>query len=74
MKTRFDLDPTVPKVVVIAFLLFVESLFGNMLLILQNNRMPTAVEALTIVLIAGMVIVTYLLTFMRTGQTGETTQ
>jgi len=71
MKTRFDLDPTIPKVVFIALLLFLESLFGNMLLILQNNRMPTAVEALTLVMIAGLVIVTYLMTFLRTGQTGE---
>jgi len=71
MKTRFDLDPTIPTVVFIALLLFLESLFGNMLLILQNNRMPTAVEALTLVMIAGLVIVTYLITFLRTGQTGE---
>jgi hypothetical protein len=73
METRFDLDPTFPKVVIIALLLCIESLAGNTLLILQNNRMPTMVEFLTILVIAVMVITTYLLTFLRTGQTGETT-
>jgi hypothetical protein len=72
METRFDLDPQLPKVIIIAFLLCIESLAGNTLLILQNNRMPTMVEFLTILVIAVMVITTYLLTFLRTGQTGET--
>lgn len=68
---KFDLDPTVPKVIVIAILLFVETVMLATYAILLTGRMPTDVECLTILVGAVIPLVTYLATFLK-GNEKET--
>jgi len=62
---RFDPNPGVGRVVAIGTLLFLEALLLNLLAVLQQGRMPTAVEWTTFVTIALLQLVTYLLGFLR---------
>jgi len=64
-KLKFDLDPTIGKVIGIGLLLFFEALLGGFLLILQRGTQPTWLEIATVLCIAGISIVTYFLTFLR---------
>jgi len=64
---RFDLDPTVPRVFIIAILLLCESILIPIYAILQQNRYPTALEMATFVVGAILTLVTFLMTFIRTG-------
>jgi len=66
---KFELDPTVPRVVTIGILLFFEALIGGILVVLNDGAMPTNVQWLTILLVAALTIVTYYLSFLRTGET-----
>jgi len=68
---RLDLDPTIARVVVIAILLFCESLLGGILVVLNQGTMPTLVQFCTILCVALLTLVTFLLTFFRTGQIPE---
>lgn len=61
---KFDLDPTLPKVIVIAILLFVETVCLATYAILLTGRLPTDVECLTVLFGAVLPLVTYLLTFL----------
>lgn len=65
---KFDLDPTVPKVVIIAILLFVETVCLATYAILMTGRLPTDVECLTILFGAVLPLLTYLLTFLGFGE------
>jgi len=65
MKMKFDLDPTVPRVVIVAILLFFEPLLIATIAITATGRMPTEVEMLTILLTAMLAVVTYLMGFMK---------
>jgi len=62
---RFDPNPGVGRVVAIGALLFMEALLLNLLAVLQQGRMPTAVEWATFLTIALLQLVTYLLGFLR---------
>lgn len=64
MKLKFDLDPTVPRVVIIAVLLFLEALIVPAYTTLQSGSMPTDVQWLTFFFGASLQLVTYLLAFM----------
>lgn len=64
MNLKFDLDPTVPKVVIIAILIFAEGLLIPLYTILMQNRFPTQVE-LTLFLVGALLqLITYLLSFL----------
>jgi len=65
MKAKFDLDPTIPRVVIVAILLFFEPLLIAMIAITATGRMPTGVEMVTILLTAMLAVVTYLMGFMK---------
>lgn len=64
MAIKFDLDPTVPRVVIIALLLFAEGFCIPAYTITQQGRFPEPVEWVTFVFGAAIQVVTYLLTFL----------
>lgn len=64
-KPKFDLDPTVPRVVIIAILLFIEALMIPAYTILQQGRMPTDIEWLTFMFGAVLQLVTFLMAFVK---------
>lgn len=64
MKLKFDLDPTVPRVVIIAVLLFVEALAIPAYSVLMTGQMPSEVQWFAFVFGAVLQVVTYLLGFM----------
>jgi len=68
---RFDPNPDVGRVVTIGTLLFLEALLLNLLAVLQQGRMPTAVEWTTFLTIALLQLVTYLLGFLRREEKTE---
>ena len=65
---RFDLDPTPIKALIIGILLFMESLCGGVLIILQRSEMPNLIEVLTVLMVAALTLITYLLAFVRQGE------
>lgn len=71
-KLRIDLDPTVPRVLIIAILLFVEALCIPAYTILQTNAMPTAIQWLTFLFGAIIQLVTFLMAFVKGEEVKET--
>ena len=65
MGWKVDLDPTYRRVVVIGVLIFLETLLGNLMVLLQEGALPTPIQALTIACVAGLSLVTYFLAFLR---------
>ena len=70
MKLKFDLDPTLPKVAVIGVLMFLEALLIPIYAVLQGGNYPTAIEFCTYLIAAILILITYLLAFVKTGETG----
>jgi hypothetical protein len=70
MELRFDLDPPILKVAVIGVLMFLESLLVPILAKLQGGNFPTQIEFCTYLIAAVLVLITYLLVFVKTGETG----
>jgi heme/copper-type cytochrome/quinol oxidase subunit 4 len=66
-----DLDPTKNKVIAMALLTFAEALVGGTFIILQGGEFPTPIQIVTILCFALMQLITYFLTFLRTGQIPE---
>ena len=66
---RFDLDPTLTRVVLIGVLLFLEAFIGGGIVILTEGNMPTPTQWLTIIFVAALTIVTYFLSFLRGEET-----
>lgn len=64
-RPKFDLDPTVPRVVIIAILLFAEALLIPAYTILQQGRLPSNIEWLTFVFGAILQLVTFLMAFIK---------
>ena len=64
LKIKFSLDPTVPRVMIIGLLLFIEGLLVPAYSLLQNGQMPTATQWFTFFIGAILQLVTYLLAFM----------
>lgn len=71
MGLKLNLDPSVPKVVVIAILLFIEGLAVPAYTITQQGRIPTETEWVNFILGAIIQLVTYLLTFLGYTPTEE---
>lgn len=71
MKLKFDLDPKKNKVILIGVLLFLETLLGNVLVILQSGSLPMPIQVLTILCVASLSLVTYFLAFLRKEQEKE---
>lgn len=64
MGFKGTLDPTVPRVVIIALLLFIEGFCIPAYTITQQGRFPEPVEWMTFIFGAAIQVVTYLLTFI----------
>lgn len=71
MKLKFNPDPTVPRVVIIAVLMMAELLLMKLVEILSANRVPTTIEFYYIIALALLQLVTYLLLFMHGEGQGE---
>jgi len=71
MTVKFDLDPTVPRVVIIAALLFLEGFCIPAYTVTQQGRFPEPVEWLTFVFGAAIQVGTYLLSFLGFGKSEE---
>lgn len=69
---KFDLDPTVPRVLIIAILLFAEALLIPSYTILQGGRMPTQIEWLTFLFGAFIQLITFLMAFVKGEEVKET--
>lgn len=65
MALKVDLDPSLHRVLMIGLLLFFEILLGNLVVLLQDGKMPTEIQTVTILCVAGLQVVTYFLTFLR---------
>jgi len=64
MGLKFNLDPTVPRAVIIAILLFAEAIAIPAYSITQQGRFPEPVEWATYFFAAFIQLCTYLLTFL----------
>lgn len=71
---RIDLDPTPERAVLIGVLLFLESLIGGLLTLLQNTSDPTLNQLLIVILVACLQLVTFLSAFLRTGDLPEASE
>lgn len=65
---RFDLDPTLSRVLVIGLLEFLIAFMGGLLVIVQEGNVPTILQVLTIFFVAAIALCVYFVTFLR----GET--
>jgi len=65
MKAKFDLDPTVPRVVIVAILIFAEALIVPLIALTSRGIEPTKLELCTILLVALLALVTYLMSFLH---------
>lgn len=68
---HFDLDPTLSKVVVVALLLFLEGIAIPTYTVLNQGRWPTDIEFMGFFLSALIQLLTFLITFLKTGQLPE---
>jgi len=64
-RLKFNLDPTIPRVCLIAILLMAELILVKLVEILSTQRLPTNVEVVYIVTLGLLQLVTYLLTFLK---------
>jgi heme/copper-type cytochrome/quinol oxidase subunit 4 len=71
MDLQFNLDPTVPKVVIIAILIFFEGIAINAYAITQTGRFPAPIEWTTYLLAAFIQLITYLVTFLKSEEKAE---
>ena len=65
------MNATDSKVLFMAFLLFIQSIIGGFTVLISTGNEPTAVECLAVFLTASSIIVTFMLTFLRTGKIPE---
>jgi protein-S-isoprenylcysteine O-methyltransferase Ste14 len=65
---KLNLDPTLPKVVIIAVLLFAEGIAIPSYTVITQSRWPTTLEFTGFVLSAFIQLITFLLVFLETGQ------
>ena len=68
---RFDLAPTIPRVLIIAILLFAEAFLVPVLTTLQLNRMPTDIEWFTYLVTAAIQLITFLMAFVKGEEVKE---
>lgn len=69
LKLKFDLDPNLSKVVVVAILLMCELILIKIIEITSQGRFPTPVEWALLAACGLLQLVTYLLTFLRKDET-----
>jgi len=67
-KLTFDLDPPLRKVIIIGVLIFVEAVLFGYLVYTQYGVELELKHMTTILCVAGLTLVTYLLAFLRRGE------
>ena len=67
-----NMSATESKVLIMGLLLFVQSLIGGFLVLVTCGEEPSAFECLAVLLTASSILVTFMLTFLRTGQIPNT--
>ena len=65
---RFDTDPTIPRIVIVALLLFIEAVLVPAYAILLTDKMPTQIQWLTFIIGGIIALVTFLGAFMKVGE------
>lgn len=65
---KLSLDPTLPKVVIIAILIALEAALVPTITITQSGRWPSTLEVATFSLTAIVQMITYLLLWLSTGE------
>ena len=66
------MSATESKVLFMALLLFVQSLIGGFLVLVTGGDEPSTFECIAVFLTASSILVTFMLTFLRTGQIPNT--
>ena len=66
------MSATESKVLIMAFLLFIQSLIGGFLVLVTGGDEPSTFECIAVFLTASSILVTFMLTFLRTGQIPNT--
>lgn len=65
LKLKFDLDPSLPRVVMIGVLLFIINLAGNIVVITEGGDYPTELQWITMLCLALITICAYFLEFLK---------
>jgi len=71
MKMKLDLDPTIPRVVIVGMLIFLEALIVPLIALTSRGVEPTMLELFTILLVALLALVTYLMSFFHVESEGK---
>lgn len=66
---HIDLDPTISKVVLIALLLTIEGICIPTYTVINQGRFPTELEFTGFILSAVIQLITFIVTFLKTGET-----
>jgi len=69
LKLKLNLDPTLQRVALIGFLMMVELILIKLIEILVQNRQPTPIEVELLFAEGLLVLVTYVLAFVKLGET-----
>jgi len=62
---KFDLDPTITRVILIALLEFLIAVLGPTLVILQSGKWPSLIQFATILIVATIALCVYFVTFLK---------
>jgi len=62
---KFDLDPTIPRVVAVAVVIFLTAFLTPLYAIVQGGDFPTTLQLLTFLIGAVLVVVEYWATFIK---------
>lgn len=71
MTLKFNLDPSLSRVVVTALLEFAIVSLGAVLVLLQEGNMPNEIQIVTIVVMASLGLLTSLQQFVKVEETEE---
>ena len=67
-----NMSATESKVLIMGLLLFVQSIIGGFLVLVTGGDEPSTFECIAVLLTASSILVTFMLTFLRTGQIPNT--
>lgn len=62
---RFDTDPSFQRIIITGFLLFLQCLLGLVVVQLEEGELPTDIQWFTMLCIASLLLVTYLIEFLK---------
>jgi hypothetical protein len=69
LKLKINLDPKLPRVIIIASLLMLVHIFTKLVEILSTQRQPTEIELELFICEGVLILLVYLLTFLQKEET-----